>query len=918
MIKSKNILHYKILKKLGEGGMGVVYLAEDLKLKRKVAIKFLPNYISADEEERRRFEIEAQAAASLNQPNIATVHSIEEAEDPEGGKQTFIVMEYIEGKELKDIIRHGHAETENIQSLRMNDIINYAIQIAKGLETAHKKGIIHRDIKSSNIMITNDGIVKIMDFGLAKVGKGVHLTKIGTTIGTAAYMSPEQARGEEVDSRTDIWSFGVVLYEMLTGELPFKGDYDQAIIYSIMNNEPESLQKYLPEVSSGILKIIDKTLAKDPEDRYKSMQDVLNDLKSIKEKTGRLKVYSEALTLKESKTSRKSYKNNSSNIFFRNKIFQIGAGVFFIAVVFLLFFWFSKSNLPGLNPGRNLSVIQLPVADFDYAGISPDGKMLVFPGSDVNGNWDLYLMDIKSGESRKLNVGSNPTQGAGFSPDGGTINFDRMNPKTNMEEICRISVLGGIVHVIVDTGICLGWNHKGNRIFYFRGKPRAPSNSGWREYWSVNSNGTQPKLEFVDSLIKGLDNDFTFSLSPDDKKAAFTRPFKGDYNEIIVRNLITGKETQLTNNHRITDDIDWLNNGYIIYNSRHMENSNLWIIPENGGTTRQITNEAYDDFGMTYSSQADRLIFQRNSEIRTLWKINTNGSGNTQVIPDENVWSASISPDGEKIAMVIFNQFTLGKALVLRDLKTGQQETLVPYDTLYRVGPIWSPSGDYLAYAEFSKGPNVSIPRIKILNLYEGNKLYDFGYGALVKWLDDSVAVIQRVSGPQMLDYQRLGGRGKPGTAEKSEGKLSHSIKMLNVKTGKEQKFFRDSSRVAIPVLGGSKIIYVASNHPHAYIVSKEELKKNPQAKGELLFRKSKNISGISNPCFSDKWMYYQTNDAVWRMNLKTLNSFKVYTIKKGEDILLQNCGYNDKFITYTKRESKKNLIKIDNLFVKN
>ena len=194
----KTILHYKIIEKLGEGGMGVVYLAEDTKLKRRVAIKFLPHNIAANSEVKNRFEIEAQAAAALNHPNIATIHAIEESDD-----QIFLVMEYIEGEELKSSVGvHRDAP------LQLDDIIKYAIQIAEGLRAAHEKGIVHRDIKSSNIMITDDGQVKIMDFGLAKIGVGVQLTKEQSTIGTAAYMSPEQTRGEEVDYRTDIWSFG--------------------------------------------------------------------------------------------------------------------------------------------------------------------------------------------------------------------------------------------------------------------------------------------------------------------------------------------------------------------------------------------------------------------------------------------------------------------------------------------------------------------------------------------------------------------------------------------------------------------------------------------------------------------------------------------------------------------------------------
>ncbi len=260
----KTILHYKIVDKLGEGGMGVVYKAKDTKLKREVAIKLLPRFISSNKEERQRFEIEAQAAASLNHPNIATIHSIEEVDD-----QLFIVMEYIDGRELKDRI--------NSDAISTDEVINIANKIAEGLEAAHKKGIIHRDIKSSNIMITNEGKVKIMDFGLAKIGDGGLLTKVGSTLGTIAYISPEQAKGEEIDNRTDIWSFGVVLYEMLTGELPFRGDYDQAILYSVLNEEPKFLKKF--DILPSIQRVIKKALKKDRDRRYRQISELITDLK---------------------------------------------------------------------------------------------------------------------------------------------------------------------------------------------------------------------------------------------------------------------------------------------------------------------------------------------------------------------------------------------------------------------------------------------------------------------------------------------------------------------------------------------------------------------------------------------------------------------------------------------------------------
>jgi serine/threonine protein kinase/Tfp pilus assembly protein PilF len=260
----ETILHYKILEKLGEGGMGVVYLAEDTKLERKVAIKFLPQQISSNYEERERFKIEAKAAASLNHPNIATIHAIEEVDN-----QMFLVMEYIDGIELKEKINNEKIETDIV--------IKIATQIAEGMSAAHKKGIVHRDIKSSNIMLTRDPIAKIMDFGLAKIRGGTELTKVGSTVGTIAYMSPEQARGEELDQQSDIWSFGVVLYEMLCNKLPFKGNYDQAIVYSILNEEPESVYSIKNDLPDKLVKIVKKLLEKEKTVRYQTMDEVIRD-----------------------------------------------------------------------------------------------------------------------------------------------------------------------------------------------------------------------------------------------------------------------------------------------------------------------------------------------------------------------------------------------------------------------------------------------------------------------------------------------------------------------------------------------------------------------------------------------------------------------------------------------------------------
>jgi serine/threonine-protein kinase len=309
----KTILHYKILEKLGEGGMGVVYKAEDTKLDRTVAIKFLPRHVAANEEEKKRFVIEAKAAAALNHPNIATIHAIEESEN-----ETFIVMECIDGQELKKLI--------NNNPLPADKLTDFAVQLAKGLCAAHNAGIVHRDIKSTNIMITADDQIKIMDFGLAKVHGVAGVTKEGTTLGTITYMSPEQARGEEIDQRTDIWAFGVVLYEMLTGQLPFKGDYEQAVIYSIMNEEPQSIRNFRNDISPQIEEIVSRALQKNPQQRYQNTNEIIKDFQETSKPSSTIS--------SDSKENIPSDRKGSRNLFYA----LAAIAVLLIIIVGYLFF----------------------------------------------------------------------------------------------------------------------------------------------------------------------------------------------------------------------------------------------------------------------------------------------------------------------------------------------------------------------------------------------------------------------------------------------------------------------------------------------------------------------------------------------------------------------------------------------------
>jgi serine/threonine protein kinase/tetratricopeptide (TPR) repeat protein len=338
----KTISHYKILEKTGEGGMGVVYKARDLKLDRIVALKFLPPRVTTLEEEKQRFIREARAASSLDHNNICAIHEIDETTDG----QLFITMAFYEGKTLDARIKD--------EKFKINDAAEHAIQIAEGLRKAHEKSIIHRDIKPSNIMLTSDGIVKILDFGLAKLPAQNNLTRDGTTLGTLAYMSPEQARGDQVDNRTDIWSLGVILYEMLTGELPFKGDYDQAVVYSIVNDEFRPASGLRPEIPAKLDRIITKCLQKNPADRYQQVDELITDLRNLDR------------TAKSDQISREGAQGKKR---YNSKMVLSSAGIVLALAIAVYYLISGRSENP--ESGTNTTVWKNSIAVLPFVDLSP-------------------------------------------------------------------------------------------------------------------------------------------------------------------------------------------------------------------------------------------------------------------------------------------------------------------------------------------------------------------------------------------------------------------------------------------------------------------------------------------------------------------------------------------------------------------
>jgi TolB-like protein/tetratricopeptide (TPR) repeat protein len=270
----QTIYHYRILDILGAGGMGVVYKAEDTKLKRTVALKFLPPELTRDKDAKTRFIHEAQAASALQHNNICTIHEIDETDDG----RLFISMDCYEGETLKERIDKG--------PLPFQEAVDLAIQVAEGLSEAHEAGMVHRDIKPSNILVTRKGVVKILDFGLAKLAGQTKMTRTGTTPGTVIYMSPEQLKGGDVDQRSDIWALGAMLYEMITGDAPFRGDYELAIIYSILNDVPKPPRSLRRDVPAAVGQLIDKMLSKDPDERYQTSTELIHALQSLKRRSG--------------------------------------------------------------------------------------------------------------------------------------------------------------------------------------------------------------------------------------------------------------------------------------------------------------------------------------------------------------------------------------------------------------------------------------------------------------------------------------------------------------------------------------------------------------------------------------------------------------------------------------------------------
>ncbi len=415
----QTITHYKITDKLGEGGMGVVYKAEDTTLGRTVALKFLASHLVEDQEGRQRFIHEAKAAAALDHPNICTVYEVNQEQD-----ETFIAIAYVEGQSVKQKIE--------ARPLKLDEALDITIQTGQGLKAAHQKAIVHRDIKPANLMLTEEGQVKIMDFGLAHVAAQTKLTKTGASLGTVAYMSPEQAQGEGVDKRSDVWSLGVVLYEMVTGQSPFKGEYAQAVAYNILNEEPEPVTALRAGLPMELEFIVGKALAKDREERYQHVDDMIVDLRGLGKKlaTGKSTVLpAQTITAASQAPSERPGLMGTPRVPWA---VAAVATMFALAVVLLYF-----RQPPPEAPLRKFALtppspLLLSAFNTDVA-VSPDGRYIAFK---PRGGKGLGIQGLEQPQPRLFEG----TQGANnpfWSPGSDFIGF------VAPPELKKVSIHGG-------------------------------------------------------------------------------------------------------------------------------------------------------------------------------------------------------------------------------------------------------------------------------------------------------------------------------------------------------------------------------------------------------------------------------------------------------------------------------------------
>jgi serine/threonine protein kinase/Tol biopolymer transport system component len=700
----KTINQYKIVSKIGEGGMGVVYKAEDTKLDRTVALKFLPSHLTPSESEKARFLQEAKAAAALNHPNVCTIYEIEDK-----GEQPFIAMEFVNGKNL-----HSMVGSVPVKPLSVGDALKYSIQIGDALKEAHGQGIVHRDIKSENIMLNTKGQIKVMDFGLAKLKDSAKLTKSSSTVGTLAYMAPEQIQGTAVDARSDIFSFGVVLFEMLTGHMPFKGDYESAVMYSILNEEPEPLQTYLPEAAEGLVYIIDRLLEKDPEDRYQSMADVVSALRRLQKKTSRVSRPSVATmaAVQPSSTSEVSQHQPTSSLAeaetskekvtkFNSTTILIGIIAILVVVIiaFLIFRPGGEQKPSGPIQATFAQLTDDPGQEW-FPDISPDGNFIIY-SKWIRGNGDIFLKRIGGNKVINLTEGSTEDdyQGA-FSPDGNLIAF---RSDRDQGGIYIMGATGESVRRLSDFGFNPAWSPDGKKIVVATEKIGHPyGRISVSELWAIDVNtGEKSQISKGDAVQP--------AYSPHGYRIAYWGLAAGGGQRDILTIPASGGEPKYVLKDAPLDwDPVWSPDGrYLYFSSDRGGIMNIWRIAidektgETEGESEPLTTPSSWSALLRLPTDGNQIIYVAAESQTSVRKISFDpvkgqiiGSAESIFSTGKGITYPDISPDEKWIAFT--SNVPQEDIYIVRTDGTGLRQ--LTNDKFKDRGPKWSPDGKWIAF----------------------------------------------------------------------------------------------------------------------------------------------------------------------------------------------------------------------------